>query len=522
MGFLRDNIFTVVLGGGTIVLCLVLLVWGHVISGQIEDEKAERTGLAQKILSLSRGPKVNSNTIKSEEERVQNILKSLADVRKQNVEWNSRNFKVPDLRLLSGQTRAALPFDSTIWNRNDLAFHFRGQYHKQLDELLARLKPTTTPSVEEIDTETSKQDTRLQQLEWIQDKETGNVSETGGGPVPPVRGAPRGRQRANENVSSEARRMAENSLRLRKAGEGLIYAERACFSEKFSREGMLATIKPEEVWWAQVELWVQSDIVAVLGKTIQQVQENIPEKDRNVINSPIKRLVLIEIAGDSSDAVDGQRGKEAPGRGNMPLPRPGGPGRGMMMRPDMMAPPRGRGNRPPMGMMDMPRGRGGRDRASPKSTRRGSSLQQLDMPDTLTQNTANPVYDVVNYSFTVLMPTRFLPLLEKNLMEQNYHIILNEKISKVTENTAAQGQSNDLYYYGAEPICEVTIEAQLLLVADWTRGMWDAKDEKWLRLPLMPVEVMQSLSSSALRNEDKELISEKLPMPWKGSAAEAR
>ena len=46
----------------------------------------------------------------------------------------------------------------------------------------------------------------------------------------------------------------------------------------------------------------------------------------------------------------------------------------------------------------------------------------------------------------------------------------------------------------------------------------EAKDKKWLRPPLMPVEVMQTLSSGALRNEDKELISEKLPMPWKASA----
>ena len=516
MSFLRDNLFTAALGGGTAVLCLVLLGWGYVISGDIEDEEAKREGLAKQITSLKSGRKVNTGTINSERTRVQNILKSLADVRKQNVEWNSRNFRVPDLPLDSDQLKAALPFDSTIWDRYSLAFYFISDYHDQIDGLLARLKPTTTPSEEEIDAETTRQAARLQQMERIQEKGTRNASETEERRDQYATRNSRDGGRMGEDVGDKALKRAKKSLRLLKAKEGLIYAEVGCFNERFLRGQRRSTIKAEEVWEAQVGLWVRSDVVAVLEKTIQQVQQNLPEKDRNVINSPIKKLIRIEIEGDSSDTVSSTKQKGGVGVPSLDMGRP--PGMDMMM-------PRGgrggRGGRPPMGIG--PRGMTGRPgRPSSKGSRRGSSSQQLDKPETLTQNTANPVFDVVNYSFTVLMPTRFLPLLEKNLMEQNYHLILNEQIKKVSENADSKEQSSDLFYYGADPVCEVTIEAQLLLLADWTRGMWDAKDKKWLRPPLMPVEVMQTLSSGALRNEDNELISEKLPMPWKGSTEEAK
>ena len=168
------------------------------------------------------------------------------------------------------------------------------------------------------------------------------------------------------------------------------------------------------------------------------------------------------------------------------------------------------------GMGPMPGGQFFRKPAAQKRV----SQPQLDRPDTLTQNIANPIFDVVNYSFTVVMPTRFLPLLEENLMKQNYHVILNVQISRVAEDN--QTQADEFYYYGADPVRKVTIEAQLLLLADWTRGQWDAKDKKWLRFPLMPLEEMQILSPGALRNEDKKLIDGKLPMPWKGLGGKGR
>ena len=181
MSFLRDNLFTVILVGGTAVLCLTLLGWGHGISGQIEGELAEREELSQRILSLSRGQKVNIGTIKSEQTRVRGILQSLAEVRKRNVEWNSRNFKVPDLQLLDlGQTRPALPFDSTIWHENSLAFYFVRQYHAQLDELLERLKPTSPPTDEEIEAEIIQQETYLEHLERIREKAAQRTGAEGG------------------------------------------------------------------------------------------------------------------------------------------------------------------------------------------------------------------------------------------------------------------------------------------------------------------------------------------------------
>jgi hypothetical protein len=144
--------------------------------------------------------------------------------------------------------------------------------------------------------------------------------------------------------------------------------------------------------------------------------------------------------------------------------------------------------------------------------------------DSLTQYTANTLFDVSDYSFTVIMPTRYLPVLEQKLLKQNYHVILNEEVVPVdSASTANAGgammgggfgmpggtSSNvkgDLYNYGTEPLSRVTITAQLMLMSNFTRGQWDKTAKKWISYPLMPVEVMKNIPQSALRDEDKEFL----------------
>ena len=65
------------------------------------------------------------------------------------------------------------------------------------------------------------------------------------------------------------------------------------------------------------------------------------------------------------------------------------------------------------------------------------------------------------------------------------------------------------YSYGHDPIMRVTIRGELLLLTDWERGTWLAKEKKWSQQlpPLMPKDVLVRLKASgALRPEDQKRL----------------
>lgn len=140
-------------------------------------------------------------------------------------------------------------------------------------------------------------------------------------------------------------------------------------------------------------------------------------------------------------------------------------------------------------------------------------MASRDMPQaaTLSERASQPLYNVVRYSFTVIMPTRYVPVLQSKLVSLNYHTILNQDIAPVS----ATAEGTGVYYYGTEPVRQVTFTGELLLLSDWVRGTWDEDAETWTHLPLMPISVMQSeLQPAQLRPTDQQLIEGRLPRPW--------
>ena len=64
---------------------------------------------------------------------------------------------------------------------------------------------------------------------------------------------------------------------------------------------------------------------------------------------------------------------------------------------------------------------------------------------------------------------------------------------------------SELYYYGADPVLEVTLYGELLLLTSWERGTVDDETEEWVLPPLMPDEVLASIqgrTEDAMREED--------------------
>jgi len=83
----------------------------------------------------------------------------------------------------------------------------------------------------------------------------------------------------------------------------------------------------------------------------------------------------------------------------------------------------------------------------------------------LTQRETGGHYAIVPYKFIVIMPTRHVRLLIRTLETQNYHTVTNITTIEVGPS------GNQGFYYGVEPVMEVQIEGELLLLADWIRPL---------------------------------------------------
>ena len=100
----------------------------------------------------------------------------------------------------------------------------------------------------------------------------------------------------------------------------------------------------------------------------------------------------------------------------------------------------------------------------------------LSSGDDITGRFANLDYDVVSYAFRVVMPSRHIPLLIKKLEQDKYHTVLSVQMSAIPQDTK--------YYYGNDPVLQVTLSCQFLILTSWERE-------------LMPAEFLKTLPESA-------------------------
>jgi hypothetical protein len=104
-------------------------------------------------------------------------------------------------------------------------------------------------------------------------------------------------------------------------------------------------------------------------------------------------------------------------------------------------------------------------------------------------------------------------------MRRNLHTVLS--ISAVApERLEGRGEGSAGYYYGSEPVLAVTLDCQLVMLPSWTRGTYEEAERAWSQTypPLMPAQVLQTLSPEALRREDQNRLQEAFPqMPGRDS-----
>ncbi len=515
MQFIKNNKLLVILAG--VVLVVFLATYFMSPADEVEAALKDRQSLSSTLKRQIRNP-LNQDIVNAAEKHVQAVKANVDEVTEGNLEFNMGT-KEPEpgqvvvehnvLQLPRYEqekvvgTIPAFPVDQQLYRQYALKYYFRQEYGRRLQQLVADLKPTREPTDDEITSQAAIEARLL--LKRRQAEEIERLREEGGadgaGDVRPVprRGVEeeemyRGRSGPEEevyrgrsggrtyggsttdtrSVEAEAKARATAILMEQQAKAGLIYASAAAVDNYLA--SLPAAPSDADLWRAQVNLWVTEDVLTAI-RTINQeslTDRQVPADQKNVTNAAIKALRSLQVdevyfmgSGKSGGSIsDEQEGAYSRGR----------------------------------------------RRSS------ASSSSQTPKAANLTQRATRQDYEVVHYSFTVVMSPGYIQRLQQRLMSMNLHTVLN--VSYQMLPPSARG----LRYYGTEPVVLVQFQCEWITLANWTRGTWGEvsktdengqpvtdrrgrveTEQGWVRPPLMPEQVLQDIES-VLRKEDRDRL----------------
>ncbi len=485
MTFIKQNLFLIVVGAVLVILVGFVLGLAYTFGSQADAYARLRTDESQKLRGLA-SSEVNGDVVAAAEKKVGMVQKAASEMREFCLKRNSTNYPVIAFNI-AGKPVQAFPIDQNLYRQEALRWRFPHQYRKALLELLESLQPASPPTEPEIKDE----ETRLAQKLGVAAPDAGflNLGQSaqpwsGTSTGYPERIRPedfdmRGRrdwqlpspsswgQRTRPETGTTTqpgegpakpnpRQMAEQNLIWAKSQQGSVYAgERSLHMQLVPTESR-SDYPDDALWMAQVGLWVQKDIVAAINQTNREAQQEAPVQEaKGVPSSAIKRLVSTHVRG----YVVNSAGGDQPGR---------------------------------------------REGLSPA----GAALMYVDAwsssagsPPSLTGRACSKLYDVVHYDFTVVLPARYLRRLYRNLRLQNFHTVLDVRVSPPTGESESEilrssAKGQEWYYYGTDPVVQATITGELLLLTEWSR-------------PLMPEEFLKKIGRAnpdSLRPEDTQRV----------------
>jgi len=193
--------------------------------------------------------------------------------------------------------------------------------------------------------------------------------------------------------------------RVSKAKSILCYYDDQTTFHHFPFETQEGAPTPQEMWCAQVALWIQEDVVEALASLNREAANRVADTDACVEHVPVKRLVLVRVLGYDTSK------------------------------------PEGRFNFPTEASRDMPSGAGG-----PSPTGRKCNEQ----------------YDVVRFVVSVIVDQRELLRLIDRLSQANFYQCLGVRYEAVDhESEAALG-----YFYGTAPVVKATLECEAYMLRE--------------------------------------------------------
>ena len=523
MRFIKQNRFLVLLVLAVLVVGGVLVGANSGKSGEADERLKKRAEMDEGLESWERPPFINPKVVEAMRDKNRTIRADAENVENDDIAWNRRNYKVLRLQLFEKATQVgeidAFPIDREKYGKYKLPLQVTDKYLREMEALRKKLNPIRLPTAAEFDEEVKKQAdtlrTRLteearQKVAREREKatEAEPVLSQNDLPVRDGRYGPAGPglegmtdptytpDMSGSEVETRSKKFARDALKDRTSLTGCMYVPERPLGRVFLQA--VDEAREERLWMAQVELWVTTDIVEAIVQTVREgfESEKVPVTKRNVRSAWIKRLVKINVGnryftsgldvflepGVTEDEPEDRRpvrdygAPPSAGRTGFPGPGlkfPGGvPGR--------------------FSSLAMPTGIEG------------------DKAQNLTGRVTCPDYDLVHYRFTVIMPIEHLFALERNLMLRNLHTILNVRMEEPT-----YADPEDLHYYGDVPVMEVTFDCEQVMFSAWTRGTEKKAASatsgggalrtgqiQWQLDPLMPLEALNGLPPSALRDID--------------------
>jgi len=455
MQWIRENLFLTCLVSGLIVCCAVgVFMRMSQDSAFREEDMKPRATMARKLGNIGGSKPLNEKWINDAKANLERIKKQRDGVVKDTVTWNKKKYKVLQLTV-DTKTLDAFPYDPAVYLKQALTLKFTTEYRRTLYAELAKLDLTTWPTAPEIDAlaETlekaikSKRKAAQSRVEYSTRREGAAPSKTA--PEKPDEEAPEEKKPdgvsqedwddsrlTDAQVSEKAKQAATEQLTLKKAEAGAVYVSPKTLATVSDPNAPGGAAGPEEldVIFPQ-EVWKMADAPAA---KLWQAQINLwlTQEIIAAIDATNQQSLALRGGGARSATVPNVAVKRLLG----------------------------------IDIEEEYIGSGAEKGLTGRSTTTG--------------------YELVDYEFTVIINTRYLRALARNLMKRGDHTITDVIVAH------APAGVEGTRYYGVAPVAKVLVAAEALFRSDWTRPK------------LMPTDTLRTSLSGVLRPEDQKRLEE--------------
>jgi hypothetical protein len=448
--------------GGVAVVAIVLALLGLGSMGSITEEMTKAQQLQSQLQTAARGKEViNDAWVVKAQERIDQIKGSFTDVMTYVKEVN---YHPPVLEKLKDK-----PLDkATVEEGED----FKKAYAAEIKSWLPKLVGATGVAGDAPDPVDVQREQDLMREEEPKDTFAGNKKDD-------TTEGDKGIGKTGSTPKDDSKR-AEAAVRaaVRRAREIRCYATAASFQNSdISRlDGPMYGQTPptgEQLWYAQLELWLQRDIIdAIVKVNDDKAKELTAQADKAssreekalfqpwVGNMPIKEVISIQTTQyyirDPATAAGGA------------APPPGAP---------PGAPPGRGGSTTPAGPRRPP---GTASTSSDKAA--GPFRERANPPEAgelvFTGRFTNELHEVMRFSVKLVVDAREIPTIISGLCEKRFHVPLRVSYEALPPDMSMTGK-----IYGEGPVVVLTVDFETVFFSE-------------LYLSLMPDSVLQLLGKT--------------------------
>ncbi|NLG44044.1 MAG: hypothetical protein GX547_12410 [Phycisphaerae bacterium] len=388
MAFIKAHLVLLITGVAAL-LFIVVAVLGMMSDSVVNDMK-ERAALGQQLSSLKSTPR-NEESIAAEKSRVARLEAEYEEVLAAAAEINART------PLIEG----VFPTPA----RPALAYDFCDAYRKAMADLpRGKLKGGNLPSEAEI-AEAREQIAELEERWKLEHGDHGpTLPRVGTSTTPPVAGQAGAPPAGSATPGGDPGKDAAARARITKARNIRCYVgtNPAVSGYSFSLSPIWHSAgeqpQPADMWYAQVMLWVEQDVVAAVAELNDEVAQQLPPEEVYVENMPVKRLQTVAVHGYYGD-------------------------KGLL--------------------------------SFPSDVRSGTGGPPPFLGESFTGRRCNKDFDVVRFTVVAVVDQRALTQLVDAITRQNSYVLVGSKYEAL--GPRASDYSNG-YFYGTAPGARVTLD----------------------------------------------------------------